>query len=294
MAIRSCEPRPMLGVPDARVGRALPAAANPSGSRYSATTAQVGDAAGQHPRQARGGSHPRRPGPAARIGELPSRIHDRVPLRPRPRGRPRPAGEGLGPGWPPAFLPGLARRRSPASSAARCEPRAVAGSWVSLPASWTAAVQPVEDRPRRLARCRARTSGTAVAGNAPAGALVCRAWSWSPACRAGTLSSRAVVVMPRPPNSTSSDSRVIAGRGRRRQSALCWPVGHGGPAPPDHLLLAGREVKLCGGQMRVTEDPLHIGQRQCGSSGHAEGGGVPQGVQRPEAPSWSFARSNMR
>ena len=47
----------------------------------------------------------------------------------------------------------------------------------------------------------------------------------------------------------------------------------------DHVLLARGEVDLGGGQQRVTENELHVRQRQVGILCHPVGGGVPQSMQ---------------
>jgi hypothetical protein len=39
-----------------------------------------------------------------------------------------------------------------------------------------------------------------------------------------------------------------------------------GQQPPDHHLLARREVKLCPGQLSVSEDELDVGEGRLGSS----------------------------
>jgi hypothetical protein len=50
--------------------------------------------------------------------------------------------------------------------------------------------------------------------------------------------------------------------------------------PADHFLLAGRQIQLCGGQQRVAQDKLHVGERQRRIGGHPVGRGMPQRVQR--------------
>jgi hypothetical protein len=47
------------------------------------------------------------------------------------------------------------------------------------------------------------------------------------------------------------------------------------------LVLGGRDIQLCRGQMGVPEDPLHVGQRQLRVVGHPGRGAVSQVVQRP-------------
>ena len=91
------------------------------------------------------------------------------------------------------------------------------------------------------------------------------------------------------PAVTTSGSRT-AQPGSRAGSPAPEPrrpaAGPGGPAlvvgqyPADHVFLARCQIQLRGGQQRMTQDQLHVGERKSRVLGHPVGRGMPQRVQR--------------
>ena len=215
--------------------------------------------------------------------------------RPRPRRAP-PLGvaHGVGAAGQPPLLPPVARmlgqpaqhRINPSRRGARATRSSVR---VNGAASTRASTSPVcsvaghdgaEIRGGNAAQqcCPAPITAAAAAVGACSGGACSGG-----ACRCGDrLLPPAVTMVPAEQESRHSapiSRRRLAppGRGRGARAVMGEDLG-------DHVAGHRREIQLGGGQVGVSEDPLHVGQRQLRVPRHPVGGGMPQVVQRPVGP----------